>query len=225
MGEKEVKVETKTVKLSAIKPNPNNPRKIKEKDMALLVKSLTAFPEMMELREIVVDEDMIVLGGNMRLQALQKIGAKEATAKVVKGLTAEQKRKFMIKDNSNFGFFDIDQLADTWADLPLTDWGVDFFEHYINEELKKDIVSEEKLDLAAKTADEAIEAMTRKIQKIAIDNPKQMAGSIAVIINNGQGNSCLFLADPNTADIVKELKRLADAGEHSPLEALMRSLL
>jgi len=67
--------------------------------------------------------------------------------------------------------------------------------------------------------------MTIKIRKIASENPRQMNGALAVIINNGRGNACLFLADPNTADIVKELKRLADAGEHSPLEALVRSLL
>ncbi len=78
---------------------------------------------------------------------------------------------------------------------------------------------------AAKTADKAIEAMTIKLKKIAEDNPDRMNSAFAVIINNGRGNACLFLSDPNTADIVQELKRLADAGEHSPLECLMRSLL
>jgi len=98
-----VKIEVRQVKLSDIKPNTDNPRTITGKDMDRLVKSLQDFPEMMELREIVVDETMTVLGGNMRLLALRKIGAKDATAKIVKGLTPEQKREFVIKDNSNFG--------------------------------------------------------------------------------------------------------------------------
>ena len=67
--------------------------------------------------------------------------------------------------------------------------------------------------------------MATKIKKITAENPKQINSALAVIVNNGRGNAVLFLADPNTADIVKELKRLADAGEHSPLETLVRSLL
>ena len=115
----------KTVKLSEIKLNPENPRTITENAMANLVKSLQEFPDMMSLREIIVDEKMMVLGGNMRLLALQKIGAKVATAKIVKGLTPEQKREFVIKDNAPFGEWDMDALANAWGDLPLIEWGVD----------------------------------------------------------------------------------------------------
>ena len=122
-------VETQTVKLSAIRPNPDNPRTITGKDMDRLVKSLQDFPEMMELREIVVDETMTILGGNMRYQALKKSGAKEATAKIVKGLTPEQKREFVIKDNSNFGEWNMEALANEWADLPLAEWGLDLPSH------------------------------------------------------------------------------------------------
>jgi hypothetical protein len=92
--------------------------------MDRLVKSLTDFPEMLQLREIVVDESLTVLGGNMRLLALRKIGAKEATAKIVRGLTPEQKREFVIKDNSAFGEWNMEALANEWSDLPLTEWGV-----------------------------------------------------------------------------------------------------
>lgn len=125
-----VVVEVKKVKLSQIKLNPDNPRRIGNVEMDRLVKSLTDFPEMMKLREIVVDETMTVLGGNMRLLALRKIGAKEATAKVVKGLTPEQKREFVIKDNAAFGEWDMDALANEWGDLPLAEWGVDIPEHW-----------------------------------------------------------------------------------------------
>lgn len=118
-------VEIKTIKVKSIKLNPGNPRTISEKEMANLIKSLQEFPEMLSLGEIVVDEDMVVLGGNMRLLALQKIGMVEVTAKIVKGLTPSQKREFVIKDNASFGVWDFDALANSWSELPLAEWGVD----------------------------------------------------------------------------------------------------
>jgi len=126
-----LKITTKKVNLSEIKLNPDNPRTISKKDMDLLVKSLKEFPEMLELREIVVDETMTVLGGNMRTLALRKIGAKEATAKIVSGLTAAQKREFVIKDNGSMGSWDMDALANAWGDLPLVDWGLDLPEDWL----------------------------------------------------------------------------------------------
>jgi len=119
-----MKIETKIVKLSEIKLNPNNPRQISEKNMKYLIKSLQEFPEMMELREIVVDEKMMILGGNMRFLALQQIGEKECIAKIVAGLSPEQKREFVIKDNAAFGSWDMDLLSKL-DDLPLIEWGVD----------------------------------------------------------------------------------------------------
>ncbi len=131
-----MQIEIKKVKLSEIKLNPDNPRTISKKDMDLLVKSLKDFPEMLELREIVVDETMTVLGGNMRLLALRKVGAREATAKIVMGLTNEQKREFVIKDNGAFGSWDMDILANAWGDLPLVEWGVDLPEDLLKEPLE-----------------------------------------------------------------------------------------
>ena len=125
-----MQVEVKTVKLSKVKLNPDNPRRISERDMDRLVKSLQEFPDMMKLREIVVDETMTVIGGNMRVLALRKMGIQEAIAKIVKGLTADQKREFIIKDNSAFGQYDMDALANLWSDLPLVEWGVDLPEDW-----------------------------------------------------------------------------------------------
>ncbi len=124
-----MEIQVKAVKLSTIKLNPDNPRRISTVDMDRLVKSLQEFPDMLNIREIVVDETMTVLGGNMRLLALRKIGAKTATAKIVKGLTPEQKREFVIKDNGFYGEWNMDELA-TWDDLPLVDWGVDIPKHW-----------------------------------------------------------------------------------------------
>ena len=136
-----MQTEIKTAKISEIKLNPDNPRTISNKDMELLIKSLKEFPEMLNLREIVVDENMVVLGGNMRLLALQKMGASDCQIRMVSGLTPEQKREFVIKDNSNFGRYDFDSLANEWSDLPLSDWGVDLPDDWIknNEKTNQNI--------------------------------------------------------------------------------------
>lgn len=119
-----LEIEVRRVGINEIILNPNNPRTITEKDMAKLAKSLSDFPEMLEIREIVVDETMTVLGGNMRTLVLRQAGARECLAKVVRGLTDEQKREFVIKDNGGFGQWDSDALADSWGDLPLEGWGI-----------------------------------------------------------------------------------------------------
>lgn len=128
-----VEILTKTLNLSDLKINPDNPRRISTKAMDRLVKSLQDFPDMMGIREIVVDETMTVLGGNMRLLALRKSGENEATVKIVSGLTPEQKREFIVKDNAEFGEWDFDLLANDWGDLPLVDWGIDLPEDWLKE--------------------------------------------------------------------------------------------
>lgn len=120
-----MQVQTKKVKLSEIKINPDNPRTISKEGMERLVKSLQDFPEMMQLREIIVDENMVILGGNMRYLALKEVNEQECIAKIVGGLTDEQKREFIIKDNSTFGEWNLDALGNEWDDLPLVEWGVD----------------------------------------------------------------------------------------------------
>lgn len=120
-----MKIKSKIVKLSEIKPNPDNPRKITGLAIDRLVKSLREFPEMMSIREIVVDEDMMVLGGNMRLAALIKSKEVACAVKIVSGLTPEQKREFVVKDNGQWGDWDFGALAIDWVNLPLEDWGVD----------------------------------------------------------------------------------------------------
>jgi len=127
-----VQTTTKTVKLHEIHINPDNPRTITEKQMQKLVKSLQEFPDMMELREIIVDENMMILGGNMRYLALKKVGEKTAPVKIVDGLTSEQKREFIIKDNANFGEWDMDMLANKWDELPLSEWGVELPIDWLN---------------------------------------------------------------------------------------------
>ena len=144
-----MEITTKKLKLSQIKPNPTNPRKIGKVEMERLVKSLQDFPEMLELREIIIDENNIILGGNMRYRALKQIGEKECVAKIVTGLTPEQKREFIIKDNSAFGEWDMDLLSSSWSDLPLVDWGVDLPEDWLVEEKTEPADAEPQIDRAA----------------------------------------------------------------------------
>lgn len=118
-----MQIDIKQVKTSELKINQDNPRTISIEDMKLLTQSLIDFPDMLQLREIVVDEDLICLGGNMRLLALRGMGIKSCIAKIVTGLTHDQKREFIIKDNSFFGEWNMDDL-EKWHNLPLKEWGV-----------------------------------------------------------------------------------------------------
>lgn len=126
------------VKLKDIKPNKKNPRVLKDGKFEKLKKSITDFPEMLELRPIVVDADMVVLGGNMRLRALQDLGVQEAPVLIASELTEEQKRQFIIKDNVGFGEWDWDMLADEWNEQELNDWGLDVWQPEPYEEKEKE---------------------------------------------------------------------------------------
>lgn len=116
------------VKISQVKNNPNNPRLIKDDKFEKLVKSIKSFPEMLEKRPIVVDEEMVVLGGNMRLRASQEAGLKEVWIDVAEGWTEEQKAEFIIKDNVGFGEWDWDVLANEWDNEKLNEWGLDVWQ-------------------------------------------------------------------------------------------------
>lgn len=113
------------MKVAQIRPNPDNPRFITEEKFEALVQSLTTAPWMLDARPLVVDEDNVVLGGNMRLKALKHLGVTEVPVKRIEGLSDQQKREFVIKDNIPFGQWDYDALANAWdADL-LNEWGMD----------------------------------------------------------------------------------------------------
>lgn len=135
----------KKVKISEVKKNPDNPRLIKDFKYQKLVKSIRDFPQMLELRPIVVDEQMVILGGNMRYRASIDAGLKEVWIKVADNLTQEQKREFIIKDNSNFGEWDWDVLANEWDVQSLSDWGLDLPAVYFDNDEEPEF-DEEELD-------------------------------------------------------------------------------
>jgi len=114
-----------TVKISEVKSNPNNPRIIKDDKFQKLVKSIKEFPEMLNIRPIVVNADMVVLGGNMRLKACKEAGLKEVAIIKAENLTDDQQKQFIIKDNVGFGEWDWEDLANNWDAEQLTDWGLD----------------------------------------------------------------------------------------------------
>jgi hypothetical protein len=112
------------VKISEVKLNPNNPRLIKDDKFKKLVQSIKDFPEMLNIRPIVVNQDMIILGGNMRYKACKEAGLKEIPI-IKSDLTEEQQREFLIKDNTSGGEWDFEMLANEWDVEQLEDWGLD----------------------------------------------------------------------------------------------------
>ena len=113
------------IAISKIKLNPNNPRLIKDDKFIKLVQSIKDFPEMLNIRPIVVNEDMIILGGNMRFKACKEAGLKEVPIIKASGLSTEKQREFLIKDNVSGGEWDWDMLANEWDELELDAWGLD----------------------------------------------------------------------------------------------------
>jgi hypothetical protein len=113
------------MKLSEIRANPNNPRIIKDEKFHKLVESIRTFPEMLKLRPIVINDDNIVLGGNMRLKACKEAGMKTVPVIKASELTEEQQREFIIKDNVGFGEWDWEMLANGWDAEKLEEWGLD----------------------------------------------------------------------------------------------------
>ena len=122
-------MESTLMKLYKIKNNPNNPRLVKDDKFFKLVKSIKEFPEMLKIRPIVVNDDLIVLGGNMRLKACKEAGLKEVPVIQASELTAEQQREFIVKDNVGFGEWDWDILANEWDSTDLDNWGLDSWQN------------------------------------------------------------------------------------------------
>ena len=112
------------IKINAIRNNPKNPRLCKDDKFKKLVKSIKDFPEMESVRPIVVNKDMIILGGNMRYKAMIECGYKEVNVEVV-DWSEQKQNEFIIKDNVGFGEWEWDEIANSWDMEQLEDWGLD----------------------------------------------------------------------------------------------------
>lgn len=139
------------VKTKEIIANDTNPRVIKDEKFKKLVQSIKDFPQMLHLRPIVVNDDMVVLGGNMRLRAVQEVGLKEVPIIKASDLTEEQQKEFIIKDNVGFGEWDWDVLANEWEPELLTEWGLDVWQQPV--EVDYSLLDEE--DLSGELSDMA----------------------------------------------------------------------
>ena len=122
-------MKTEKIDIKKVKPNADNPRVIKNDKYNKLVTSIKEFPEMLKLRPIVVNKDMIVLGGNMRLKACKEAKLKEVYIIKADELTEEQQKEFMIKDNASFGEWDWDIIANEWSSVDLEAWGIDVWQN------------------------------------------------------------------------------------------------
>ena len=118
-------MQTELLKIKEVKLNPNNPRILKDEKFTKLKDSINSAPWMLEARPIVIDEANIILGGNMRYQALKELGYKEIHCVRLTNLTDKQKQEFIIKDNVSFGEWDWELLANDWDAVKLEEWGLD----------------------------------------------------------------------------------------------------
>jgi len=169
------------IKLSSIKANPNNPRIIKNEKFEKLKRSIEEFPEMMELRPIVIDENNVIIGGNMRFRALQDLGKKEVPNSWIKKaseLTDDQKKRFVITDNASFGEWEWESIKADWDLGFVADWGVDIpeIEDKINygdknQEINPDDFEDEMIIKLKYTAED-YEKVKAELQKIAV-TPEQ----------------------------------------------------
>ena len=146
------------IKLSTLIANPDNPRLIKDHKFEKLKKSIEEFPKMLELRPIVITEDNIVIGGNMRLKALIELGYKDIPEEWIKQaerLTEDEVRRFIIADNVGFGEHDWDLLANDWDAKELEGWGLEGFP-FDNEidEIEQEIKEERSIETCEKCGKE-----------------------------------------------------------------------
>jgi site-specific DNA-methyltransferase (adenine-specific) len=131
----------KKVKITEVTSNPNNPRLIKDDKFKKLVKSIQDFPDMLNVRPIVVNKDMVVLGGNMRLKAIKEAGIKEINVDIV-DWNEQQQKEFIVKDNVGYGEWDWDDLANNWDADELTEWGLDI-PGFVNDETIAEVIEDD----------------------------------------------------------------------------------
>ena len=137
------------IDINLIKPNPDNPRTIDADMFDKLVKSITDFPQMLKIRPLVIDENNVLLGGNMRYKALKELGYTKVPTIQIGELTDEQKREFIIKDNVGFGDWDWNVLANEWDEEKLQEWGLEI-KGFEPEKGGEGAETEEKCELCGK---------------------------------------------------------------------------
>lgn len=182
-------MKVESVSINSIKSNPNNPRLVKEDKFKKLVQSIKDFPEMLNIRPIVVNSDMVVLGGNMRLKACIEAGLKEIPIIKADTLTTDQQREFIIKDNVGFGEWDWEQLANEWGSEDLEIWGLDV----VGFDVSSDEYSE---DFSLKDGDK--EPFQQMTFTLADEQAEQIKNAIADIKQTEEYKYCETLGNENS---------------------------
>jgi site-specific DNA-methyltransferase (adenine-specific) len=197
-----------------IKPNPSNPRLIKDDKFKKLVQSIKDFPEMLEMRPIVVNDDNIVLGGNMRLKACHEAGLKVIPVIKASELSEEKQREFIIKDNVGFGEWDWQMLQNDWDTDKLDDWGLDIPSEFnvapeaseddyeIPDEVKTDIVIGDLFEIGehrllcgdSTISDEYIKLMNNQSFDLVVTDPPYN------VDYTGKTKSALKIENDNKSD-------------------------
>ena len=185
----------KKVKITEVISNPNNPRLIKDDKFKKLVKSIQEFPDMLNVRPIVVNTDMVVLGGNMRLKAIKEAGIKEINIEIV-DWSEDKQKEFIIKDNASFGEWDWSDLANNWDSEELTDWGVDIIGFSNVEDLGEDfsLPNGDKSPFQQMTftlADEQAEQIKNAIEEIK--STEEYKYAITMGNENSNGNALYLI--------------------------------
>jgi hypothetical protein len=111
--------------INEIKPNPNNPRIIKDDKFKKLVKSIQESPKLLEAKPLIIDENNLILGGNQRYRACLELGIQDIPVIKMPNLSEREKQKLLVIDNTHYGMWDMDMLAnDNWQLEDLSEWGV-----------------------------------------------------------------------------------------------------
>ena len=153
------------VDIKSVKSNPNNPRIIKDDKFNKLVKSIKEFPKMLKIRPIVVNNDMVVLGGNMRLKACKEAGLKEVSIIKASDLTEEEQKQFIIKDNVGFGEWDWEMIANEWDVEQLSEWGLDLPVHAETEDLSSEIEPLFRIEVVCKDEEHQEQTYNKLIEQ------------------------------------------------------------
>ena len=204
MAKKESIIKTELISIDEIQNNPDNPRVLKDDKFRKLVQSIKDFPKMLEIRPIVVNSEMIVLGGNMRLKACKEAGLSEIPVIKASDLTEEQQREFIIKDNVGFGEWDWDIIANEWDAEPLDDWGLDMpfdlgeeleaeeDDYEMPDEIKTDIVLGDLIEIGehrllcgdSTDSDQVAKLMNGEKADMAFTSPPYNAGKSEMLSGN-----------------------------------------
>jgi len=217
------------IPIADLNPAKYNPRKISREELDKLVTGIRAF---VLVQPIVINADNTIIGGHQRVKAAEIIGMTAVPCMRV-DIPADKEKSLNIALNKISGTWDqylLGDLLQGLSDIAVELTGFDeselkkMLDRTDEDNLQRQITSEKEFKQADDLADKIVSQLTNHIRAIAKGYPQKLNKAMMIIINKGRGNSVIFLADPNTRDVVQELKRYAESGLDSPLEKLTEAV-